>query len=587
MKRPRSLRSKINVYFITMLIVILGIFSLAITQYFKETFRENAVSNGEQIVGQSISTMDTYFSHLKKIIQVLGSNENILKAVEYRNSVDEVDYKYELGNKWTVEYAMQNAIGYNYDIKDIIIIGKDGNALYHSGGSIRQDYNFWEQNWFPSIQDDYAIVNFSGLHAQDYYFNKTDEQTISMFIPVKDYRNVHKNYNATLMFNFYVDKMFYSGDLSFSHAIIVVDSQDNIVWDTSNGLNDEQMNQLKQQLTDDKGSFIVDQTDSNTSPYSVVYDTSRITGWKNIGLKSLDEVDRHIHVLMMFSLYSVLATIAAVLISSMIISKSITKPITKLAQKFKRIPSESLDVDLYDDSTKEILILSTTANKMIQKLHDLNLEVLLEQASAKDAQVRALQHQINPHFLNNTLQNIKALALSNDSQAISEISTILGKMLTYSIYQPYEMVELHREIHHAENFIKIQMYRYPGMFDYEVACPEDLASVKVPKLILQPIVENAIQHGILKKGHGYIVISIQEEQENIFISVIDNGGGISTERQEQLQNELKHNQVGSKSSSIGLANIHERVKITYGGHYGIRITSEYGKHTTISIVIPK
>ncbi|MEK4508421.1 sensor histidine kinase [Paenibacillus sp. FSL K6-2524] len=587
MKRPRSLRSKINVYFITMLIVILGIFSLAITQYFKETFRENAVSNGEQIVGQSISTMDTYFSHLKKIIQVLGSNENILKAVEYRNSVDEVDYKYELGNKWTVEYAMQNAIGYNYDIKDIIIIGKDGNALYHSGGSIRQDYNFWEQNWFPSIQDDYAIVNFSGLHAQDYYFNKTDEQTISMFIPVKDYRNVHKNYNATLMFNFYVDKMFYSGDLSFSHAIIVVDSQDNIVWDTSNGLNDEQMNQLKQQLTDDKGSFIVDQTDSNTSPYSVVYDTSRITGWKNIGLKSLDEVDRHIHVLMMFSLYSVLATIAAVLISSMIISKSITKPITKLAQKFKRIPSESLDVDLYDDSTKEILILSTTANKMIQKLHDLNLEVLLEQASAKDAQVRALQHQINPHFLNNTLQNIKALALSNDSQAISEISTILGKMLTYSIYQPYEMVELHREIHHAENFIKIQMYRYPGMFDYEVACPEDLSSVKVPKLILQPIVENAIQHGILKKGHGYIVISIQEEQENIFISVIDNGGGISTEKQEQLQNELKHNQVGSKSSSIGLANIHERVKITYGGYYGIRITSEYGKHTTISIVIPK
>ncbi|MEK3749174.1 histidine kinase [Paenibacillus sp. FSL E2-8871] len=587
MKRPSSLRSKINVYFITMLVVILGIFSLAITQYFKETFRENAVSTGEQLVGQSISTMDTYFSHLKKIIQVLGSNENILKAVEYRNSVDEINYKYELANKWTVEYAMQNAIGYNYDIKDIIIIGKEGTALYHSGGSIKSDYNFWEQDWFPSKQDDYAIVKFTGLHAQDYYFNKTDEQTISMFIPVKDYRNVHKDYNATLVFNFYVDKMFYSGDLSFSHAIMIVDSQGNIVWNTSNNLNGEQMLQMKQQLIGDKGSFIVDQTDSDTSPYSVVYDTSQITGWKNIGLKSLDEVDRHIHVLIMFSFYSVLATIAAVLISSMIISKSITKPITKLAQKFKRIPLESLEVDLYDDSTKEILILSATADKMINKIKDLNHEVLFEQASAKDAQVRALQHQINPHFLNNTLQIIKALALSNDSQAISEISTILGKMLTYSIYQPYEMVELMKEIHHAENFLKIQMYRYPNMFDYEVVFPEDLSSVKVPKLILQPIVENAIQHGILKKGHGYLVISIQEEDEHILISVIDNGGCMSTEEQEQIEYELKNNQVGSKSSSIGLANIHERVKISYGGNCGIRINSEYGKQTTISIVIQK
>ncbi|MHA0857468.1 sensor histidine kinase [Paenibacillus sp. CMAA1364] len=587
MRRPRSLRSKINVYFLTMFIVILGIFSLAITQYFKEALRENAVSSGQQIVGQSIATMDTYFSHLKKIIQVLGSNENILKAVEYRNSIDEIDYRYELSNKWTVEYAMRNAIGYNYDIKDIVIIGKEGTPLYHSGGSIKNEYNFKEQDWFPKDQDDYAIVNFSGLHAQDYYFNKNDKQTFSMFIPVKDYRNVHKNYNATLMFNFYVDKMFYAGDLPFSHAIIIVDEHDHIIWDTSTGLNEKQIMNMQKQLIGDKGSFIIDRTDAGTSPYSVVYDTSQITGWKNIGLKSLDEVDRHIHVLVMFSFYSVLVTIAAVLISSMIISKSITKPITRLAQKFKRIPSESLDVDLYDDSTKEILILSTTAEKMIKKLNDLNIEILMEQASAKDAQVRALQHQINPHFLNNTLQNIKALALSNDSQAISEISTILGKMLSYSIYQPYELVELHREILHAENFIRIQMYRYPNIFDYEVDCPEHLSFIKVPKLILQPIVENAIQHGILKKGHGYLMISIHEEQDNILISVIDNGGEMSTEQQEQLEFELKSNHVGSKPSSIGLGNIDERMKITYGADYGIRIHCDYGKHTTISIVIPK
>ena len=210
-----------------------------------------------------------------------------------------------------------------------------------------------------------------------------------------------------------------------------------------------------------------------------------------------------------------------------------------------------------------------------------------------DTQMKALESQINAHFLYNTLEAINSLAEIEGSRDISVMALALGDMFRYSIKTKGALVPLEKELAHVQNFVAIQQIRFDNGFSFQLDVPEKLLSCRILKLILQPLVENALYHGLLHCNAGSTIwLSARKQGKVICFSVKDDGVGIPREKLENLQQMLagkpKFQELNQRENgSIGLKNINSRIRLYYGDDYGLEITSEQDKGTTVQIRIPE
>jgi two-component system sensor histidine kinase YesM len=226
---------------------------------------------------------------------------------------------------------------------------------------------------------------------------------------------------------------------------------------------------------------------------------------------------------------------------------------------------------------------------MLSNIRRLSAEALEHQERLSREQFKVYQHQINPHFINNTLQSVKALALTGDTAAISKITTHLGKLLSYSVYNPLDMVELHSELDYIESYILLQRVRYPDI-TCTMDCPSELAGVRVPKLIIQPIVENAIEHGFAAAKSGRVQIFAQDEGDEVNIIIVDNGAGFEPEALKSVQAMLS-DQDGRNDHEddkhIGIINVHRRLVNVFGEGCGVTILSKPGMQTSVILTVKR
>ena len=210
-----------------------------------------------------------------------------------------------------------------------------------------------------------------------------------------------------------------------------------------------------------------------------------------------------------------------------------------------------------------------------------------------DTQMKALESQINAHFLYNTLEAINSLAEIEGAEDISVMALALGDMFRYSIKTKGALVTLEKELAHVKNFVAIQQIRFDNGFRFEMDVPEELYSCRILKLILQPLVENALYHGLLHCNAGSsIYLSARKENKIIYFTVKDDGVGMASETLEQLQKLLEEKpEFGELSQhaneSIGLKNINARIRLYYGEDYGLSVKSEQGCGTIVQIKIPE
>ena len=184
------------------------------------------------------------------------------------------------------------------------------------------------------------------------------------------------------------------------------------------------------------------------------------------------------------------------------------------------------------------------------------------------------------------LQTIKALAVSGEMEKVSRISTLLGHILAYSVYEPYENVELGTELEYLKNYIELQNIRYDNRIICSIECEQELAQIQIPKLTLQPLVENAIEHGLKDQGKLLLDIGTETEKDCFCIFIHDNGKGIPEEELRRLEERIAGGETYHEKSSIGIVNVNERLQRIFGKEYGIRIHSRPGCGTTIVIYIP-
>lgn len=227
-------------------------------------------------------------------------------------------------------------------------------------------------------------------------------------------------------------------------------------------------------------------------------------------------------------------------------------------------------------------------NRMSTQIMELIQQVQTEQARKKEAELQALVAQINPHFIYNSLESINSMAVLQGNRNISKMVISLGKLLRISISENQELIPLSMELEHVRHYLDIQKFRFEDKFSYEIELPESMKYFVTQKLIVQPIVENALYHAIEQmEDNGFISIVVREDVRDILIDVSDNGPGFDQATLLSLWSKDRGNLKKYRENGVGLKNVHERLSIRFGGYYGILICSSPGFGSTIRIRIPK
>jgi len=261
------------------------------------------------------------------------------------------------------------------------------------------------------------------------------------------------------------------------------------------------------------------------------------------------------------------------------------RPIVSLAQTMKNVGNGNFKLDIADpinDRQDEIGFLSRQFHAMVTKLEAMiqnEYELKLRESYSR---VKALQAQINPHFLYNTLTSMYSEALDAGATSICSMIKSLSSIFRYTIESGHDLVPLSREIEHVRHYLQIQKYRFEEKLSFHIAIDESLMDVPCVKLSLQPIVENAILHGITKKGRGALTITAKKEEGQIMIMITDTGCGILPERLTALQLGLNAN--ASEDNHIGLSNVQQRVMHFFKDSTGIQLQSQFGEGTEVSVI---
>lgn len=290
-------------------------------------------------------------------------------------------------------------------------------------------------------------------------------------------------------------------------------------------------------------------------------------------------------------LYSMLGIIFIFLVLCIIISirlsNRLTAPVANLSVQIRNWDDYTLQLPTVK-GTIETDILYHAFQEMIQRIQLLIEKNAQENRQKRKAELLALQAQINPHFLYNTLDSINALAILKDDREISNMTTSLAHLLRLSIGQPDEFVTLEEEIRHIKAYMTIQKIRYNDKFDVEYHLPERLTQFPVIRLILQPLIENCIYHGFeTKEGRGHVMVNVSDSQDQIIIEIVDDGLGTDQETLKKIQSNLVSAQKPGENCSVGIYNVNERLRLYYGSKASMIFQSIENKGTTIVIHYPK
>ena len=327
------------------------------------------------------------------------------------------------------------------------------------------------------------------------------------------------------------------------------------------------------------------QTELGGREYYVVGQYNGLTGWVTFSAIAIDNIVYQSRQLRQLIVSSVaISTLLTVLLIA-VLSYAITHPIKKLSDAMELVMLGNLDVRVKPRRRDEVGELTSSFNFMLDRINLLISEVYLKKIAQKDARLKALEAEINPHFLYNTLDCIHWMLEEKGEEEVSRIIVSLGGLLRYSIDKNNPVVCLSDEIAYIQNYLLIQKMRLEDHLGYQIDIPQSMYGQKVPKLILQPLVENAILHGVEPQGGGgFVKISAKALAGMLVVEVADNGPGMDKDTLNRLRSSLACEK--SDTDHIGVRNVDQRLRLRYGRGYRLKIDSDLGIGTKVAVTIP-
>lgn len=299
------------------------------------------------------------------------------------------------------------------------------------------------------------------------------------------------------------------------------------------------------------------------------------------------QVDENVQSFLKNAVILLVFIIIAAWLLSRLISNSITRPVQQLCETTHMVAKGDFEVRATPTHTNEIQTLSNSMNDMIVQIGRLVEDIKDEQLKLRDTELKLLQAQINPHFLYNTLDTIIWLAEAEDNEHVVEMVNYLSDFFRTSLSKGLDFVSLEDEEAHIRSYLQIQQFRYSDIMDYEIDIQPELKDYRILKLTLQPLVENALYHGIKnKRGRGKIKVTSAYDEDYVILKVEDNGRGMTAEELEKLRFSTGQKEDTNDKAGYGLANVNQRIKLNHGQRYGLKIKSELNQGTQVEILLP-
>ncbi|MFD0676715.1 MULTISPECIES: sensor histidine kinase [unclassified Paenibacillus] len=319
----------------------------------------------------------------------------------------------------------------------------------------------------------------------------------------------------------------------------------------------------------------------------IVYDTLSLNKWKIAAIVPESELFNKVNSIGLVIVTVMLLVIVFAAVLSNIVAHIITKPLIKLTYTVNRIEEGNLSIRYKTFPSNEIGVLSRGIQEMMLRINNLLKEVKEEQEKKRSAELAVLQSQIKPHFLYNTLFSIKQLCEMEENKDAGEMVTALSNFYRMSINKGNEIIPISQEIEHIRNYLYIQQMRYGEDFTYEIDIERDIMNCNIVKLTLQPLVENAIYHGMKqKRGQGLIRIWGELANQEVRLYVEDNGNGMSEEDVQAINRSLRDEEDNGSVLGFGISNVNKRLQLNYGASYGLLYENRLSGGIIVMIKIP-
>ncbi|WP_433581924.1 cache domain-containing sensor histidine kinase [Paenibacillus amylolyticus] len=341
----------------------------------------------------------------------------------------------------------------------------------------------------------------------------------------------------------------------------------------------------------ESGTFTAD-TEGGTLLF--MYQSSTFTGWRTVGVFPTRDSISEVRQIQFYVVSFVFVVCLFGLSASLWFSRSIAQPIFRLMSYMRRAETGNLRPGRWSDRADEIGMLGNSYNRMLAQIRQLISLNELRERQKRDAEMRSLQEHIKPHFLYNTLDTIHWMARKEGAEDVSGMVGALSRLFRIGLSKGQDYIPLHSELEHMTSYLQIQQTRYRDRLQYTLNIPEDLRDLFVLKLLLQPLIENAIYHGIKgRRGPGHIRVEARLEHNRLLLTVQDNGAGMSNERLAEMQQlleaplaSLEASSPGMTGKSYGMLNVQARLRLSFGDEYGIMLESQEGEGTSVTIIHP-
>lgn len=542
---------------------------------------DNAVVYTRTIVRQTNQNIDSYIDYMDNIATMVSGSRD---TQTFLYNKDEETLQVSECRQRLVE-QFRTILKSRNDIRNIGLIQKDGNRLFNNGGQQKNAYlDLDTQAWYKNaITSNRSVLTSS--HVQ-HVIRGERPWVITVSRGVRNFTGsgnregvvfIDLNYSA-------ISELCDQNSIGSKGYVFLLDQDGNVVYHPQQQqlYNELQTENIDLVMNTDKET-LMDGSGDNARIYTI--SRSEKTGWTVVGCTNVAELlkdskkARSIYVLVA----AILVVVALVL--SNFIARNITRPLQQLRDSMARVQEGDFGAaEVEVTSRNEVGSLTRSFNVMTSRIQELMKQNIYEQQQKRKSELKALQSQINPHFLYNTLDSIIWMAEGKKNEEVVVMTASLARLLRQSISNEEEQVPIGQEVEYARSYLTIQKMRYKDKLEFQIQVDAQIMRVPIIKLVLQPLIENAIYHGLkYKEGKGLLIVRGYREGENAVLQIKDNGAGMD---EQTLSHIFEKHKVNYRSNGVGVYNVQKRLQLYYGMDYGITYSSKQGEGTTASIVIP-
>ncbi|TVX91540.1 cache domain-containing sensor histidine kinase [Cohnella terricola] len=575
----KRIQSSIAVAFSCLILLTTLILSFISYHLSADAVKKKSQDSTNEIIDQVNTSINSYISSMEYISVMALNNADIRDFIRSSSHVNLVS---DNETRLRIRDYFHSVLSSHKDITSVMLFGANG-SLYVSDRdkpNLKPNLNASKQTWFVKAKEAQGLVVVSPPHIQNLYQKEYRWViTLSREIRSADDKQSLGVFSIDLDFDV-INKICNDIRIGSSGYLFIVDEVGKIIYHPQqqilySNLKSEMIDQV---LSSDTGSFTTDE--GNESRMYMIKKSGY--GWNIVGVAYLNELVSNKQEMQQSLFLWGFVCLMIGLVLAILLSRRLSSPVKRLEACMREIEKGNFDIRSDILSVNEIGKLSLRFNMMIGKIRELMDRIMVEQEFKRKSEMKALQAQINPHFLYNTLGSIVWMAEKNKMEEVVTMTVALGNLFRASIGKGSELIPIQAEMEHIKHYLTIQKIRYKSM-DYQIHVDDRILNFKTLRLILQPLVENCIYHGIkYKTGTGIIQVTGELMEDCILLKVIDNGIGMQEEQRERilLQDEP------FEDKGVGVTNVNERLRLAFGERYGLSYNSVLGKGTEVTVCIP-